>query len=511
MGSQRSIGMSGGRVAYYLLSFCFLLMALSWVWGMRIPPMQDYPQHLMQMQLLETFTDPRFDWQKHFQAKLVLAPYSGEYWLSRVLTPFIGIEAAGKAIISLYFILLAVFVTMPVIETEGSSSPPWGMLLVYPLSVNQFYYFGFVSYLLSLPLLMLALQDLFRLGRAPLSMTGWLRHAALLMLLYLTHNYSAEVYVVLASAYIWVSRDEGKRGLMLLAPLAMASALAIWMGLNAGDITAGSGHMALQWYRPGNLFPFLALPFTGMNWYGNTDFFLVALWLTGVAALYRQREGLWIEQRSATLVDVWLLLSLLGYVLMPFWVGHYSYFNLRMAPVIYFLVAWRLSLKVLERRQTILLALIVCFLMLRMGALHDKVAADKEAILPVVQAMKPNSLVLPLIADAASSQLDRRYFYQMHAHDYFYYHVLKGGGANPVLFDNLIMPVRYRPDVKLPRFSLDDLSWLGQDLPYDYVVTRGMSPASREPLDAGLQRLVESGPWVLYSVRKKGKVSPDAD
>ena len=42
--------------------------------------------------------------------------------------------------------------------TARTDSTPWGLLLVYPFAFNQQYFLGFVSYLYSLPILILALK-----------------------------------------------------------------------------------------------------------------------------------------------------------------------------------------------------------------------------------------------------------------------------------------------------------------------------------------------------------------
>lgn len=486
------------RAVFLSITLVLLAVATGLIWQSRFPPMQDYPQHLMQFHILETFQDPRYNWQKHFETNLNVAPYSASYLLSALFSRFMGIESVGKAILTVYLALIAVFVGQVAKLSADRDHLPWGILLLFPLAFHQFYFFGFVNYLLSLPLLFLALNDLQRFSQEPVGWYSWLRQFVLLALLFLTHNYTVQVYIVLGTAWAWYAWSRSPHRLTLVPPLAMACVFGTWTVLNIDDITEGIGPWVIWWWRGENLGPFLLLPFTGLRWVDGVDWWSLVSWLVIVGVVVVGWQISSVRNRPPIL---WLALALLGYAVMPYWFGRYAFFNLRMASVIYFLLAWLVAQQPLGRRSGMIIVLACLVLLVRSGMIQKQVSEEKESILPIVQAMSPNALILPIIFDSSPKAIDRMYFYQLHEHDPFYYHVLVGGGGNPALFDNRLMAIRYRSGIHLPQYDVKNFSWLGQDIPYDYIITRNLPEEGRDDFARHVTLIRQSGPWALYGTK----------
>jgi len=148
------------------------------IWSVRFLPMQDYPQHLFIAYVTATFEDPSLAWGRFYLADLAVRPYRLAYLIERFLASFFDIEVAGKLVISGVIILTSIFVAKNAEKCSGKDAP-WGLLVLFPLIFNQFFYLGFQSYLLSLPILFLALMDLdsFTVRRASRSL--WRRLAGL--------------------------------------------------------------------------------------------------------------------------------------------------------------------------------------------------------------------------------------------------------------------------------------------------------------------------------------------
>jgi len=168
----------------------------------------------------------------------------------------------------------------------------------------------------------------------------------------------------------------------------------------------------------------------------------------------------------------------------------------------YFSLALVLARMRIPSATGVLVAALTLGLLVSSVRLQASVSREAEGALPVLTAMPANALVLPLMFDSASDALDPTFFYQMHAHEPDYYHVIVGGGANPTLFPNGMMPVRYREGLSLPS-PADPLAFR---LPlygpyYDYIVARGAPPPFVQHLSSYCDPLVQSGPWSLFRNR----------
>ena len=113
----------------------FLCLALWPLWSARFPPMQDYPQHLAQAQMLAARNDPAFEYHRYFDFHL-RPVYATFYLVTLFLSRFVPIEIAGKLTLSLYPVLVTVLVAR-----LGRRSQPdtvsWGALLLFPMAFNQ--------------------------------------------------------------------------------------------------------------------------------------------------------------------------------------------------------------------------------------------------------------------------------------------------------------------------------------------------------------------------------------
>ena len=78
---------------------------------------------------------------------------------------------------------------------------PWARLALFPLAFDQSYFLGFENFLLSLPLLFLALLDLEDFATRPIRAPTAFRHAAYLAVPFLCHPFSALLHLASASVY----------------------------------------------------------------------------------------------------------------------------------------------------------------------------------------------------------------------------------------------------------------------------------------------------------------------
>jgi hypothetical protein len=471
------------------------LVALWPIWSVRFLPMQDYPQHLFLSHVIESYGDPALDWKQHYDVDLKPRPYVLWYALMAPLAAAVGVEAAGKLTLSLYVLLIA---ALALASARGRRSPPWGALLLFPFAFNQTYFMGFSNYLLSMPVLFLAILDLEALSTTAVSLARMARHAGYLAVLFLDHPYTLLVYAGLTACLALASsRDRARSRRILTASVGVSLVLGAWY-LTQGEPPVASVAWAILWWPPQSTLAYYLLMFTGMRWTTAPDLFTAVVWL-GVAALFALS---WLRRRDAVEAPLWPLVcfasSLLGFLLLPFWLGYYSYFNLRLAPVTYFALALLLARVRLAWRAGALVGVLAALLLVPSIRLQLRVSREVDQVLPWLARMPTNALILPLVFDGSSAALDPYFFQQFHAHEADYYHVIVGGGANPTLFPNAMMPVQYRPEWRPPFPAKPwQFSWPLHGGAYDYFVTRGAPPEFVAYLRTQSELVIESGPWAL--------------
>jgi hypothetical protein len=477
-----------------------MLTALSLypLWATRFLPMQDYPQHLFLAHLTATFQDPGFNWKEFYRVDLGFRPYMLWYLVVNLLSGLFQVEAIGRILFSLYILLI----TLLVLAARRLALPgrlPWGALLLYPFAFNQMYFMGFANYIVSLPLIFLALLDLERLA-CVLSGGRLARQALFCLLLFLNHPYSVLVYIALAATSALVARNSRAETVRLLIPPALLClAFAFWYLLQHGPSSAPTAlPWKLIWWPLHGPLTYYLLQFTGMRWTGGPQWLTVSLWCLAALPLlarWRQapRDQVW--RRLTALY----LATLAGFIVLPFWMGYYAYFNLRLAPVSYFALALLLCRVPLPSRSGLCLAAVILSLLLLSVQTQKSLAREAETIVPVLAAARQNALILPLIFDGAPDSIDSLYFYQMHSHEPDYYHLLVGGGASPTLFPNAMMPVQYRPGLRLPYpETVFDFDWRRHGAYYEYLLIRKAPDDLCRQLSGTCDLVARSGPWLLF-------------
>jgi len=117
----------------------------------------------------------------------------------------------------------------------------------------------------------------------------------------------------------------------------------------------------------------------------------------------------------------------------------------------------------------------------------------------VLKKMEPNALILPLLFEASSTELDPLFFYQFHSHDHDYYHVLVGGGANPFNIRNPFFPVQFKEYLSLPfPATPEKFTWESHGVNYRYILTRGASQDFTGRLQKESRLVLRSGKWTLF-------------
>lgn len=472
-------------------------LSLLAIWGARFLPMQDHPQHLFLAYVLTTFDDPNFDWARHYAIDFKPGPYALFYLVLRALIPLLGPEEAAKVWTSAAVLLLAGFLWSEAVRrVRAGGAVPWTLVLMLPLGFHQVYFLGFQNYLLSIPLCLWALRAHEDLARTPGPRPVAVLVAWLLPLVFI-HPYTVLVFITLSGAAALRQGKCGGRAGLWAAPLCLLVLFCAWyiaQGSLRPDFARATPSL-LRWMSPGSWAQYGLLPFVGMSIQRGT---LSLLHIGAWAAIALSILWAWREHRHPGWIPVQCLqlaLCALGVLVLPFWLGYFSYFNARLWPLVYLLGARALAPLPLRPWQVV----VVCSASLALVAIeiprHRQISAEFEQLLPILAHMRPGARVLPAYGISTTQALDPVHFPQHHAHAHFYYHVLRGGGASPSLFPSTMIPVRLRLEANLPavRYPLATIADH-----YDYVLVRGHSP-DRVATDLRVPPIAVNGPWSLFA------------
>lgn len=476
--SDASVFADRPKALLLVIALSMTVICLVPVWGRRFVPMQDYPQHLLQAQMLSMQNDPQLDYHENFDIRLKLGSYAAFYVLTYGFDQVFPTEVAGKIAVSLYILLTASLVVM-LVARSGSGFAPWGVLLFFAVLFNQLYYQGNLNYLYSLPLLLFALIDHQVFSERRMAVWSSLRQGLWQLLLFVTHPFTFLVYIGLAgvgSLLSWRDRRQLLRG---LAPAGAGLLLfVIWFVLQQNG--QGESLDRVKWMPVERVLEFLGLLFTGMKWQDGVSPFTSVIWIAiGCLMIWLPLSE---RHKHTKLVDryaLFLLLAILAVLVMPFRVRDYSFINLRMSSIAYFLLAMvcsRIHFRGVWRYVfPVLVLALVGHAVDKQWRISDEIARAE----PVITEIPPNARVLPLVFVNGSPELERRFF-DTHLHVHNYYHILVGGGFSPYFWRQPMTPAHYKPGAVRPapgEYRPGRFQWQVHSADYQYFLVRGGPPA----------------------------------
>lgn len=141
----------------FLLGYVVLLpLFLAPLFVTHFLPGLDLPFHLALADMLAQLPSGAGPYPAAYEGSLSFAPYALHYWLLLQLQGLISLNTANKLLMGLYVAALPL-AGARLLATSGRSRIP--ALLFYPLAYNLNFYYGFASFLLSLPLLIFFLAQ----------------------------------------------------------------------------------------------------------------------------------------------------------------------------------------------------------------------------------------------------------------------------------------------------------------------------------------------------------------
>ncbi|MBL4821369.1 MAG: hypothetical protein JKY98_10340 [Gammaproteobacteria bacterium] len=481
---------SGQRL--FVIAVLFLSgLSLLAIWYPRFPAMQDYPQHLFTAYVISTFEGGIFNWSDYYYIEDSAGPYSLFFLIVVPLAKLLPIEIAGKVYISLVLGLIVALVFVWNFARE-KDYPSWSLLLLFPVFFSQMYYMGFTNYLISIPILFFILFVHERVTFESINKYMAAAYLLLMCALFLSHPYSILVYIVLASAISICNRKNKVYFYKsLVGPLVAAIIFVLWYVATFSNLSAlMQGEMDRQWLPLNFVLGFFVMPLFGMRMGIGIDYITAFGWVLITAIYVYAWHNSKAVPRAKSPVKIMLLLTISGYLILPFYFNDYSYFNLRMSLVCYFLIALALGNIKLGRNPSFIMIMLVTGLMLQIINTQVKLSGETEELLPLLDQMEINSAVYTIYENASANAIDREYFYQFHSHDHFYYHTLVGGGVTPKLFPSKMNRVKFKDGITMPDIAAAPHL-------YRYILVRGEGDSSRT-IQASHTLKASSASWSLY-------------
>lgn len=482
----------------------FVCLSLLPIWATRFPPMQDYPQHLFQAAVLSNYANPALNYSQYYECHL-RPVYAAFFAITFLFGKILPIETAGKVCLSLYPLLVG-FLVLRLGRQSRSGMAPWGAVLFFPLIFNQQYFLGNVNYLLSLPLLMLALlefEDCIRKGPTTWTM---LRQWLWQLLLFFTHPLTFLVYAAMSLAIAlgtWRTSKDHRHKIIGTLGVTFLLIIASWIESRTNPASDVDNATGIVWCPLQVPIHYAMLMFTGMQSSIARGFITMALWIAiaalmiGALVMERRRRGKIPISRMHLILT---LLACAGMLVLPITIGAATLVNLRIAAVVYFFCALLVAQIPLRGWWAIGLVALVCLCIIDSIRKQLKISSEIKEIVPIVLKIPPNCRILPLALDRRSPELDP-FWFEPHLHDHNYYHVTVGGGFNPYTPNSSLNPVRIKKGAERPapgESRAADFEWSAYAADYQYFLLRGGPPEAANYMASVCDPVGVSGSWTLF-------------
>ena len=512
-------------------------------WAGRFLPFLDLPQHLGLAAVLTHYHDPATAFARTYTLDPHITPYWGYYgamWILGLGGRGLPIELANRFLFTGYAI--GIPLASAYLLASFGRDRRWAVLTI-PLVFNTNLFFGFATFLLSIPLFLLALGSSERLLADERIRTRHALPLALLsILVFLCH---VQTYLLLGLCVLLLflvhARGLGwlvARGATYLPSLALFADWS-WRSFVRPDRASMVPHTVHHetFGRPGELGavyePWRAVLTTmpervmGAFTDGSDGWIALALLaLFAVALLVSHgpasvpavdgtasngaRPGTaWARCRSRWMLphrcELLLLALLASYLFLPMQISGQWYLNAR------YLVFVALGLPLLLAKpvrgwRTVLLAAAGAIALLACANTAAKIRAFQRQVGPfdaIVGALPARGRVLGLPFDNGSTGPLRLWPF---LHWACYEQVLAGGDVGFSFAGLPSIPVRYRPGMQAPHpyeWRPDQLDWASMGRHYDAFLVSGV-PRGRggEELRRNAMIVARAGPWTVWKPRQ---------
>lgn len=508
-----------------LFVWVFVLLTLSNLvplWSVRVPPMQDAWQHLALVDVIHHYDDPGSVYPDYFVLPQSPRPNLVYYYLTHAVgfvTP--SLEVANKVVLSLYLLAFpASFLSL--LRAFGRSRRL--AFFAFPLTYNAFFFYGFVSFLIGIPILFagLAAYRRFLAGPWPAHLRHGFWAATFLVLAFFTHAHVFLLFCLLAGI-LWLLHPGSREDRVFrLAPFIPGLVFFVpWFVVFFVEQTPSFSGRAFgsvsEFFGPKYDSPSYVLSsfyrFVGDHFRDDRDDLLFLLWSCVVLVLLMFRHAPEARGRARlAALDLEVLTLVLGVsvVVLPEHIESQSIVSLRhVFFVVVFFIGW-LGFRTAPRR--IGLAAIGVLVGLQVATVANLVrgfqAFDRELddYPSLFERADGGRRLLRVTYNQESAIVP----YGAYWHTQFFYTILKGGIADMQFAEYPHNPIQYRPGMVPPKPPPE--FWKSRAWRYfDYILVRRGSSPHLAPVAQRLDRIAHVSDWVLYRVADEPLPRPFED
>ncbi len=512
------------RDRLFLVLFAALTLSnLIPLWAVRVPPMQDAWQHLALVDVIHHYDDPGSMYPDYFVLPQSPRPNLVYYYLTHLVgfvTP--SLEVANKVVISLYLLAFpASFLAL--LRALGRSR--WLAFFAFPVTYNAFFFYGFLSFLLGIPVLFAGLAAYRRFLDGPWAARprDGLWAAVLLVLAFFTHAHVFLLFCLLAGV-LWLLHPGSREDRVFrLVPFIPALVFFVpWFVVFFLEQTPSFSGRAFgsveDFFGPKYYSPSYVLStfyrFVGDHFRDDLDDLLFLLWVLAalVLMMFRRAPEARRGSRLAALdLEVLTLVLAASVLVLPEHIEAQSIVSLRhVFFAVLFFVGW-LGLREAPRRVGV--AVVAALVALQAGTVANLVrgfrAFDRELddYPSLFERADGGKRLLRVTYNQESAVVP----YGAYWHTQFFYTFLKGGIADMQFAEYPHNPIQYRPGMVPPKPPPE--FWKSKAWRYfDYILVRRGSSPHLSPVADRLDRVAEVSNWVLYRVADEPLPRPpDAD
>ena len=207
-----------------LFGLCCLLLVLP-LWTVQYLPMVDLPQHAAQISVMKHLNDPAFGYRDIFTLKL-FTPYLLGYGLGWLLSALVSVQTALRILITVA--VLAVPLTARTLNIRMGGRPEWSFL-AFPIALSFSYGWGFLNFLIGIPLSLIFIVLSCRYAEQPTRVRGaWL--FVLSLILFWCHLVIAAFSCLVGATIVGLRSTGLKSALTKVLPFASPVPLAfLWL------------------------------------------------------------------------------------------------------------------------------------------------------------------------------------------------------------------------------------------------------------------------------------------
>ena len=512
---------------FWALFAALSVISLVPLWSVRIPPMQDFWQHLALVDVIHSLDDPGSIYPDYFVLPSAPRPNLILYYGTNLVEYLVPLESAGKVVLSTY-ILTFPLAFLYLLRSFGKSR--WLAFFCFPLVYNCMFAYGFVSFLLGMPLLLWGLGA-YRRYVAPREDEPPLRFgiqaAVALLLAFFTH---AHIYLMLSllCGIVLVLHRHKLWGTALRAwPFVPALAFFVpWFVvyfLEQTPATSGMKFGSLEtlfgptFYKPSTILTSF-FHYVGDYFQGEADdAIFVALMLVAMVLLMLRKApevpagaGRKLARFDLEILTLVLMFSVL---LLPQHIQAQSIVSLRhVVFTVLFFFGWlgfeSAPKRVVVPAVAILVALHVASV-LNLNAGFRAFEREIDVYPTLFDRTEGWKRLLKVAYNQESDVVNHGAFWHMH----FFYALQKGGISDVQFAEYPHNPIQYRQGMVPPKPNIEKSPsefFRSPDMRYfEYLLLRKGSSPSTKTVAESIELLADNREWALYRFTESPRPRPE--